>query len=248
MTTKFKNVYEDATRAQAYAKLEFVNTYYLAYRDLPEIISAHVKGAEALDFGCGTGRSTRFLQKLGFTVVGVDIAADMIQRARAIDPSGDYRIVGEGDLSPFEDRSFDLVLSAFTFDNIPTMEKKIGMFNELQRVAKAEGRIISLVSSPYIYQYEWASFSTKDFPENRLAKSGNRVRIIVTDLEDSRPVEDVICSDRDYQTVFESAGLDPVEIVEPLGKPGEPYTWVNEIKIPPWVIYVLKPKRNWRWE
>ena len=35
---EFTNVYDDAERAEAYAKLEFPGTYYLAYRDLPEII------------------------------------------------------------------------------------------------------------------------------------------------------------------------------------------------------------------
>ena len=35
---QFKNVYEDDIRADAYAGLEFPGTYYLAYRDLPEII------------------------------------------------------------------------------------------------------------------------------------------------------------------------------------------------------------------
>jgi acetylornithine/succinyldiaminopimelate/putrescine aminotransferase len=57
---------EDKTRAEAYAKLEFPGTYYLAYRDLPEIIRKHVKERAAIDFGCGTGRSTRFLQRMGF--------------------------------------------------------------------------------------------------------------------------------------------------------------------------------------
>lgn len=32
--TAFINCYEDAARAEAYAQLEFANTYYLAYRDL----------------------------------------------------------------------------------------------------------------------------------------------------------------------------------------------------------------------
>lgn len=69
----FINCYEDADRADAYASLEFANTYYLAYRDLPAIISEYVAGTRALDFGCGTGRSSRFLQKLGFDVIGVDV-------------------------------------------------------------------------------------------------------------------------------------------------------------------------------
>ena len=95
------NRYEDAGRASAYASLEFANTYYLAYRDLPAIISTHVRGARALDFGCGTGRSTRLLQKFGLEVTGVDIAEDMLQIARDRDPAGDYRLVPEDDLANF---------------------------------------------------------------------------------------------------------------------------------------------------
>src|SRR5512140_2215168 len=95
----FRNVYEDARRADAYAQLEFPGTYYLAFRDLPDLIRAHVKGRRALDFGCGAGRSTRFLEKLGFETTGVDVSAEMVRRAREQDPDGDYRLVGEADLS-----------------------------------------------------------------------------------------------------------------------------------------------------
>ena len=73
------NCYEDANRATAYATLEFANTYYLAYRDLPEM-SAQVIGLRALDFGCGAGMSTRMLRKLGFDVTGVDISDDMLRQ------------------------------------------------------------------------------------------------------------------------------------------------------------------------
>ncbi|MCK5152012.1 MAG: class I SAM-dependent methyltransferase [Candidatus Thorarchaeota archaeon] len=121
----FSNIYEDSDRADAYSKLEFPGTYYLAYRDIPAIISRHVKGKQALDFGCGTGRSTRFLQKLGFQTIGIDISEDMIEKAREIDSEGDYRLIEEGDFSQFERGAFDLILSAFPFDNIPSMEKKV---------------------------------------------------------------------------------------------------------------------------
>ena len=60
----FSNSYEDAKRAEAYSKLEFPNTYSLAYRDLPEIISNHVRGTNALDFGCGTGAQQDFCKIL----------------------------------------------------------------------------------------------------------------------------------------------------------------------------------------
>jgi len=240
----FFNSYEDVKRAEAYAKLEFPGTYYLAYRDLPEIISEHVKGTKAIDFGCGTGRSTRFLQRLGFNTVGVDIAEDMLKKARELDPKGDYRLIEDGDLTQFEDNTYDLVLSAFTFDNMPTMEKKVKNFRGLGRLLKSEGRTVNLVSSPEIYTHEWASFSTKDFPENRHAKSGDKVRIIQTDLEDKRPVEDVVWTDEYYQETFNRAGLELVRTYKPLAKENEPHKWVNETKIAPWVIYVLKRGRK----
>jgi ubiquinone/menaquinone biosynthesis C-methylase UbiE len=236
----FFNSYEDAKRAEAYAKLGFPGTYYLAYRDLPDIISEHVKGRKAIDFGCGTGRSTRFLRRLGFDAVGVDISEDMLKKAREMDPDGNYRLIEEGDLSQFEDDAYDLALCAFTFDNIPTMEKKVANFREIGRLLKSEGRIVNLVSSPEIYTHEWASFSTKDFPENKRAKSGDKVRIIQTDLDDKRPVEDVVWTDECYREVFEGAGLELVKTYRPLAREDEPYRWVNETRIAPWVIYVLK--------
>lgn len=240
------NSYEDAKRAEAYAKLEFPGTYYLAYRDLPEIMFEHVKGRKAIDFGCGTGRSTRFLQKLGFDTVGIDIAEDMIKKAREIDPKGDYRLVEDGDLNQFESSAYDLVLCAFTFDNVPTMEKKVKNFREIGRLLKSKGRIVNIVSSPEMYTHEWASFSTKDFPENKYAKNGDKVRIIITELEDKRPVEDVIWTDEHYQETYKKAGLELVRTYKPLAKENEQYKWVNETRIAPWVIYVLKKKEKRR--
>lgn len=170
------NCYEDARLAEAYAKLTFPGTYYLAYRDLPEIIFEHVRGRKAIDFGCGAGRSTRFLQKIGFDTIGVDISEDMIKKAIEIDPEGDYRLIQDEDFSRLEAGVYDLVLSAFTFDNIPTTEKKVLLFRGIRGLLNPQGRIVNLVSSPEIYVNEWASFSTRNFPENKFAKSGDRVK------------------------------------------------------------------------
>ncbi|MGA8341605.1 MAG: class I SAM-dependent methyltransferase [Candidatus Sulfotelmatobacter sp.] len=235
----FVNCYEDVNRAAAYATLEFANTYYLAYRDLPAIPSRCVIGTRALDFGCGTGRSTRFLQKHGFNVTGVDLSADMLRIARATDPSGDYRLLRRGNLNEFADGTFDLVLSAFTFANIPGAMKP-RTFRDLRRLLMPTGTTVSLVSSPDIYTHEWASFTTKDFPENASARSGEVVRIVVTDHQDRRPVEDILWTDESYQAVYGEAGLLATQVFKPLAGGDEPYSWVNETKIPPWVIYVLK--------
>ncbi len=235
----FINCYEDASRADAYASLEFANTYYLAYRDLPAIISEHVAGTKALDFGCGTGRSSRFLQNLGFNVIGVDVSEDMLRIARTSDPRGDYRLVLGDDLNEFGVGTFDLVLSAFTFDNIPAASK-VSIFSDLQRLLTPKGVILNLVSSPEIYIHEWASFTTKDFPENSAARSGDVVRIIVTDHQDRRPVEDILCTDEAYRMIYRQARLETIQMFKPLARGDEPYKWVNETRIAPWVIYLLQ--------
>ncbi|MFH2037674.1 MAG: class I SAM-dependent methyltransferase [Candidatus Zixiibacteriota bacterium] len=234
-----KNSYEDAQRAETYAKLEYPGTYYLAYRDIPELIKKYVNGKKALDFGCGTGRSMRFLKKLGLDTIGIDISQEMLTIAKNSDPDGEYILVKDGDLGHLKDNSFDLILSAFTFDNISDFNMKIENFKQLRRILKDDGVIISIVSTPDIYIHEWMSFSTKDYPENNDAVSGDIVKIIITDTDDPRPVEDTVCSDEDYQKIYNIVNLKQVEKLLPLGKDDEPYDWVNENKIAPWCVYVL---------
>jgi hypothetical protein len=105
---------------------------------------------------------------------------------------------------------------------------------------KPAGILVNLVSSPQIYTHEWASFSTKNFPANAAARSGDVVRIVVTDHQDRRPVEDILWTDASYRAVYREAGLEIMRMFEPLATGREPYSWVNETRIAPWVIYVLK--------
>lgn len=241
MDEPFPNVYADRHRAAAYAQLAFTGTYFLAFRDLPTLLSKHVHGHVALDFGCGTGRSTRLLRDLGYDVRGVDIAAPMIERARALDPLGRYDLVGDGDLSSLPTGSFDAILSAFTFDNIPTLERKQALLTALRSLLHPTGCLVNLVSAPAIYVHEWASFSTRDFPGNRNAKSGDRVQIIMLDVPDRRPVEDIVCSDADYRRLYAQAGLTVHEMHQPLGRVEDGIAWVSETTVAPWSIYVLGP-------
>jgi SAM-dependent methyltransferase len=235
----FPNVYDDAQRAAAYSTLELPGTYYLAYRDLPEIIAAHARRGAALDFGCGTGRSTRFLKGLGFEAIGIDISASMIALARKADPQGSYELVGDGDFSALASRRFELVLCAFAFDNIPDAGKRAALLRGLQELLARDGRIVLLGSAPEIYTHEWASFTTREFPENRVARGGEAVRIVMKDVEDQRPVVDFLWFHEDYLRLFAAARLDLIARHQPLGREAEPYRWESELSISPWVIYVL---------
>jgi hypothetical protein len=83
------------------------------------------------------------------------------------------------------------------------------------------------------------SFSTRDYPENATARSGDTVRIVITDTADPRPVEDVIWTDETYCDTYARAGLDVIATYRPLWREAEPVRWFNETRIAPWTIYVL---------
>ena len=240
--SEFENSWGNQTRAESYAKLEFPNTYYLAYRDLPEIIGRHVKGKKAIDFGCGTGRSARFIKNLGFNVTGIDISSDMIAIARYKDPEGNYSLVTNGQYSHLGKGAFDLVQAIFTFDNIPGWENRINILKNLADLLKPSGTMIMLDSTPELYTHEWASFSTEQFADNHTAATGDIVRDIMLDVEDRRPVEDIFWTVPDYHKMFDMAGLEHEATYKPLGKKEEPFKWVSELIIAPWMIFVLHRK------
>jgi len=243
MSPTFGNVYEDEERARAYATLQFPGTYYLAFRDLPALIRRYNHGSRALDFGCGTGRSTRFLRNLGLNVIGADISQAMLHQARALDPSGEYHLVRHNIAGDFAPGSFDIILAAFTFDNMPNGAKADALTG-LRILLAPDGCLLLVVSSPAIYVNDWASFSTRDFPENRHAGDGDRVRIIMLDVPDHRPVEDVLCTDAYYRRLFESAGLRVLNVQSPLATGKEAMRWVTETRTAPWTIYVLRQLIN----
>lgn len=236
----FHNTYNDAEYADSYSGLEWSGTYLLVRRDLPDILREHVAGRRALDFGCGTGRSTRLLRECGFDVTGVDISESMVARARQLDPGGDYRLLADGTLTATPAGPFDLVLAAFPFDNTPAAQKP-RLLRALGDLLAPAGRLVNVVSSPEIYVHEWVSFSTRDFPENRDARDGEIVRIVTLAFRHGRPCEDVLCTDTEYRRLYAEAGLKVVAEHRPLGRDGEGVPWVSESRVAPWVIWVLAP-------
>jgi SAM-dependent methyltransferase len=236
------NPYDDSARAAAYARLGIVNTYYLAYRDLPALFAAHRVAGRALDFGCGTGRSTRFLRDHGFAAVGVDISEAMIARAKDTDPGGDYRVIAPGDLAGFGDGTFDLALSEMPFDSIATGEEKARTLREISRVLKPGGVKILVAASRDVYLREWVSWSSRDFPENRQARSGDRVRLVINDLGDDRIVTDTLWTEDAYRETFAATPLRLVETLRPVVRPDDTYRcdWISERTHAPFVIFVLE--------
>jgi len=68
-----------------------------------------------LDVGCGTGLAAAAVEELGWSVVGVDISADVLAGARA---RGIDVVQAAADALPFQEASFDAAVSFFTHTDI----------------------------------------------------------------------------------------------------------------------------------
>jgi SAM-dependent methyltransferase len=222
--------------ADEYAGLGFEGTFLLAFRDIPELLHRHVKGRKALDYGCGAGRSTRYLKTLDLEVMGVDISGDMLSQARQNDPSGQYIDIQSGQL-PFPESCFDLIFSSFVFLEIPTLAEMEKILAELKRVLKHNGVIVFVTGSNDFYKGNWVSV-TFDFPENhREVRSGETVKVLIkgTDVV----LYDYYWTEDDYAKTAERAGLRIRDVLIPLGRDDEPIEWLDEKRSGPISIYVL---------
>lgn len=94
--------------------------------------------ATALDVGCGEGRFCRMLSSRGISATGIDPTKGLLQRARSLDPQGNYQ-EAYGESLPFADKSFDLVVSYLTLIDIEGAEAAIA---EMARVLKPGGTLL----------------------------------------------------------------------------------------------------------
>ncbi len=95
-------------------------------------------GTRVLDVGCGGGGASMIAYDQGAQVTGLDAAEGLIEIARQLVPSGDFR-VGDLEELPFASDSFDAVLAP---NSIQYAEDRIVALRELSRVCTAEGRIV----------------------------------------------------------------------------------------------------------
>src|SRR5262249_39437505 len=92
----------------------------------------------ALDAACGTGRHAQYLASLGHKVIGVDISPDMLARARAKIPAGEFH---EADLHhlPLPDDHVDTVVCALALTHVPELAP---VFAEFVRVLRPDGHLV----------------------------------------------------------------------------------------------------------
>ncbi|MGH2829585.1 MAG: class I SAM-dependent methyltransferase [Actinomycetota bacterium] len=107
-----------------------------------EFAAARIAGKRVLDAGCGEGYGANILTASAGEVVGVDVEASIVARARERYPSARFE-PADLDALPFPDASFDAVV---TLQVIEHMRHPSDFLAQLHRVLKPGGTLI--VSTP----------------------------------------------------------------------------------------------------
>ena len=117
------------------------------------------KNSHILDIGCGCGRTSIPLKKLGYNVSAMDLSSAMISEAKRFAKSYnceiDFKVMNACELE-YSDSSFDFVLFSFNgFECVPGIECKIKALNEVKRVLKDDGIFIFSVHSGLPFNSMW---------------------------------------------------------------------------------------------
>ena len=99
------------------------------------------KGMRALDLACGTGIATSLAAARGAKTMGADFSPAMIRAARQRYPAIEIR-EADADALPFEDESFDVVISNFGLNHFAF---PLSALAEVRRVLKPQGRFVCTV-------------------------------------------------------------------------------------------------------
>jgi ubiquinone/menaquinone biosynthesis C-methylase UbiE len=107
-----------------------------------------------LEIGCGIGTVVHELSKKGHDIIGIDISSEAIEYGR--NKYGDIRLeVHAAETLPYEDESFEVVLSFDLFEHIAEIDKHI---SEVRRVLRPGGYYLFQTPNRYsniIYEILW---------------------------------------------------------------------------------------------
>ena len=182
-------------------------------------------GRKTLDLGCGEGRLSNDLARLGHTVIGIGRSPMLVEAARAGYP--EIAELADAASLPFRDKSFDCVVAFMSLQDTDDLDAVIG---ECGRVLSEGGRLCFAIVHP-INSAGWfddvtpdagfvieGSYPDESFYEHSRARGG----LAMTFVSKHRPLQS-------YSDALARAGF----LIESIREQGVPDT-VHEERARRW--------------
>ena len=212
------------------SELDAITLWQLGYKIVKDLLG-DVAGKKVLDYGCGTGTFSRYLQSMGASVTGVDISENMIGVAKKNGP-GDivYQTLSGNGLDFLDGDSFDFVVSNFVLCTLPSIHDISLILDQVYRVLKKGGLFVFMNSN-------WDRSNGKEFISFRLdhcdhLTSGSPVTAIIK-TEPTILLHDYFWSQEDYFSLLSKSGFKIKDLKEVLAK-SDDVRWLDEKAFPPY--------------
>lgn len=115
------------------------------WKEISSIAKTHIKGGDrVLDLGCGNARFYREVQDMNILYSGCDISALLLEQAKKYHPTLDLCLCNALS-TPYEDASFNVVVSFAVAHHIPTASLQENFFKEIERLLVPGGTAILTV-------------------------------------------------------------------------------------------------------
>lgn len=147
MKEKVRDTFNQMANAYEHS-VDSDNLYNAEYERpaMMERVPENLTGKKVLDAGCAAGWYTLQLMKRRAEVVAIDMSPEMAEAAkRRVEDHAQVLCLDLEEALPFEDESFDFILSSLTLHYLKDWE---GTFTEFHRVLKPGGSFLFSVHHP----------------------------------------------------------------------------------------------------
>ena len=207
-----------------------ITLWRLGYPVVTDLLG-DITGKSVLDYGCGTGTFSRFLQSKGASVTGVDVSENMIEVAKS--NSSDkiaYYPISSGGLDFIPDNMFDFVVSNFVLCTVPSRREISMILDQIYRVLKKGGLFVFMNSN-------WDKSNGKEFISFKLEYCNDLVsgHPVIAIIKSDPPImlHDYFWSIEDYRKMLQESGFRINFLKEEIAK-SDKVSWLDEIEYPPY--------------